>query len=1148
MLTTPELLANLERSLVVEAEQLAKLRRMYEKSPNEVTPKAAMKWLVDQGQLTAQQAERLLASATQSSTPAAPAPAAQAKPKNDDDDLLGLAPLEDDPAPRKVAAKPAPTASKPVEPVRKPEPAKTQAATPKPSPKPAAPKAPATPQSTPVAPAAVKGPLDDMFDDPSFGKPLGGPLGTPLTPSKRGGKKNVWDSPLLLIGGGALLLLCIVGVVLMFSLGRQTGDQAFQAAEGDYAAGSYSQAIHKYDQYLEKYPSHSSVSIARVHRGLAKLRQAVDASNDWSQSLATAKQILGQIATEDSFAQAGPDLGALLSAIAEGLAKLCNEQPDPARVEQAREALALVQKHVPTSQQPVLRLAEAENLIGLAVRKLDQGKVLDSTIASIRSLAAAGKAAEAYATYKQFLKTYPDTGSEGKKLLRDALVELSQVQKKAVRFVEEKRAATTTDAKTPIVATVTLAHRSGKDATDVAGETLAVLADGAAYGLDAATGKLLWRRFVGYDSTFTPQPAPGEPAGDVLLVDAARNELVRIAAKTGQLRWRVEIGEPFAPPAVLRQNVIIATSSGKLIKIDAASGSSDGHIHLPQAVAVRPSVDSRERLYYQPADHSNLFVVTADGACQEVFYLGHETGRIRVAPVTVGRYVLVAENRGATDGVLHVLKTDDNGLGLASAQTIPYQGHVVVAPEVAGRSVFLATDRGMILVFEVSVSDQGTPLVKVTEKPVDPEPTLIRYLLVRNGRLWVAGAGLSRYDVQTARGRLAPSWTRQDRDISLADAQLVGQKTLVSIRRRQGLPGVAVAALRADDGQALWETQLAAPLAGVAQLDPAAKKLLAVTSLGDVFTIDAAQLAGASALDAPVATLAGSPALAPVAAPLPNGGTAVAASAPSEANLKQQVAVLDKTSGSDAPKIHWLPLTDVMAAPPVPLRNGLLVPGQIGQVFHLDPSSGETLIEPFQPKLESGVKYAWSRPVNLDDKEVLIADGRTKLYRLGVDDKPKPHLVALSEATVAAPIVSSVAVVGKTAYAADASGKLLSFSLPDLAPSKDWPLEGGAVWGPERVGDRVLVTTHNKLFCFDDSPKVIWEMPLEHGALAGVITSTGGDFVAASKSGVIYAIATDSGKAGKAIEVGQPLSAAPSAWGNQWLIITADGAIHIIDQ
>jgi outer membrane protein assembly factor BamB/TolA-binding protein len=1151
MLTTPELLATLERSLVVEPELLAQLKRMYEKSPHDLMPRAAMKWLVDQGQLTAPQAERLLASAG-GAAPSAPA----AKPPADEDEF-GLAPLDDEPSRKKVAPKPAkapsPSAKPPVaapRPAKASEPAKPQAAAPVKSAAPAKPVKPAEPPkpAEPELPAA-KSSIDELFDDPALGRSGGMPLGAPslhAVGKRAGGKRTAWDSPLMLVGGGSLLLLCIIGVVLVFSLGRQTGQQAFDLAEADYQNGSYVQAIQKYDRYLEKFPSHGRVSLARVHRGLARLRQTVDAASDWPGALKTAHEILNQIGREESFAQAGPELGSLLSTIAEGLAKQASNEPDPTRVEEARDALALVQKYVPASQQPVQRLTDTENLIGLAVRKLDQGKILDTTLASIRSLAGEGKMAEAYAARKKFLKTYPELA--GDKTLRDVLVELSQTQRKAVRYSAEKRAAVTDEVKSSIVATATFAQRSGNAAAEGEGHVAFVLADGAAYGLDAASGRVLWRRFVGFDTTFVPQPVTAGAAGDAILADSVRNEVVRVEATTGKPRWRAEIGEPFrAPPAIFRQQVVVATSSGRMVKLDAASGEVVGAIEVPQPLVVRPATDSRERLYYQPADHSNLYVLSAgDGTCQEVFHLGHESGRVRAAPVVVGRYLLVAENRGAADGVLHVLKTDDKGLALESAQQHPYQGHVVTAPEVAGRSVFLATDHGAILVFEVATSDQAPPLAKVTEKLAEPESSVIRYLLARGGRLFVAGLGLTRYDVQTARGRLSPSWVRQEQSVGLAAPQLFGQKTLINARQRRDFPGVVVAAVRADDGQSIWETHLAAPLAGVITTEPG-KKLVAVTELGATFPLDDAQLVRSSNSDSPKASLTVPSPLAAGAVSLPQGRWALSVAKPAESNLEQQVAILD-TQDTVGEKLRWLPVPDAIANSPVAFRQGLLVPGRIGQVFHLDPVSGQTVIEPFQPRLESGVRFAWSRPLPLGDKEVLIADGRTKLYRLAVVDTPKPHFESIADTTLATPLVSPIAAAGETAYAVDFSGRLLSFGLPDLAPGKDWPFTGAVAWGPERVGNNVLVAADSgRVVCLDGKQQIVWDVELFPVPLAGATVAGDGQWLAASTSGKLALVDASSGKIVQSIDVQQPLMGTPMAWGKQWLLTGADGALHLVN-
>ncbi len=69
-------------------------------------------------------------------------------------------------------------------------------------------------------------------------------------------RKNRWDSPLLLLGGGGLVLLSLAGLLLWFVLTRGSGDEYFSAADEEYRGSSYSQAVYKFEQYLVKFPSH----------------------------------------------------------------------------------------------------------------------------------------------------------------------------------------------------------------------------------------------------------------------------------------------------------------------------------------------------------------------------------------------------------------------------------------------------------------------------------------------------------------------------------------------------------------------------------------------------------------------------------------------------------------------------------------------------------------------------------------------------------------------------------------------------------------------------------------------------------------------------------------------------------------------------
>jgi hypothetical protein len=77
----------------------------------------------------------------------------------------------------------------------------------------------------------------------------------PLAPARRSPLKNVWDSPLMLIGGGALGVILVLFALLFYALTRGSAAELFSKAEEEYRAGSYSNALGIYEQFLKQYPS-----------------------------------------------------------------------------------------------------------------------------------------------------------------------------------------------------------------------------------------------------------------------------------------------------------------------------------------------------------------------------------------------------------------------------------------------------------------------------------------------------------------------------------------------------------------------------------------------------------------------------------------------------------------------------------------------------------------------------------------------------------------------------------------------------------------------------------------------------------------------------------------------------------------------------
>ena len=1150
------IIATIKQSQLVSPDVVEELRSKLQQSSQPVDLRSAIRWLVQKEHITSDQGRRLVAAQKNPAAGAAddnlgfapmadeaPAAAPARKPaaRRAADDDLELSPMDDAPPP---AARPAAPAARPAAPEAKPAAAGSRWAG---SPKQAPPAAAAASRPPAARPAAARpvAPAQDLFAEPAMVQDGGwdgddGYGENEQQPRSLRQERDIWASPLLLIGGGGLVLLIFLVIGLYWALHRGSSDQAFTAAEQDYKAGSYTQAIAKFDAFLENFPDDDHASKVRVDRGMAQMRQAVDGARNWSNALDAAKKIIGEISSEKDFKEARSELAALLPAIAKGLADQAREKLDSSLVEKAHETEKLVTKYVSKELMPTQKMADVSASLALTEHMLGRDAALAQTLKDVEQAIAAGDPQAAYAKRKQLLKTYHDL--ESNERLQQAVQSLSGAVREQVKYVAESKPAAGADAASPVEAQVVLANRKGGEAPALAGQTAYALAGGAAYALAADNGAVLWRRFVGFDCDFPPLPVALDPASDVLLVDAKRQELLRVAGKSGELRWRSPIGEPFdAHPVISRGQVWLATRSGRLAIFDLETGASAGYLQIPQSLRVGPAFDSRGQMLYQLGENANLYAIAPQtNECREVFYLGHEPESIRVPPLAVNPYLFIVENNSVTDSVLHVLIADGQGLNLRQpSASIPMSGHVLSPPVVVGRTLVVATDRGAIYSFEINAPEPGPPLTKVAEQPPDDGAPLVRYPLLKDSQLWVAGRGVSKFDIQSARGRLEPKWMQDEADVFVGPPTVHGDVVIHS-RRKKNLPEILVSAIRGGDGSRIWEAQLAAPPAGEPMTGQAEGAMTVVDAAGSLFDVPSLNLEGRKVHDKAQADVA-------LDFPFPEGAAPAVLSdgrlAISAGGGQAKALIAD---GGASRAMRWLALPDPLGAAPIGFAGGLLAPGKLGQVFVLDPKTGQHLIAPFQPRLASGESFAWSNPVLLGEKELLLADGRKSLYRLGIAEKPQPNLVALATAELPGPVSSPVAALASTAYAVDGEGRLRAYSLPDLQAGPVWEL-GGVEWGPAKAADRVLVLTYGgELACYDDQRQLMWKFAWPHGPLVGSPLAAGDGYLLATVAGTVFRIAAASGEELGRLDVGEPLGAGPVALGERLCLAAHGGALLLV--
>jgi PQQ-like domain len=976
---------------------------------------------------------------------------------------------------------------------------------------------------------------------------------TAPTLRKKTKRANQWDSPLLLIGGGLLVMLVLCGGAVALILNWRGGDEQLRDARTFRDAGSFPQAISAYQEFIDSYPSHALWSTARVELAMSKLRQAVEGGGGLEPALAIAQSGLQSLENDRSFDQekmagARPDLAELLPAIASGLANQADAEADnPEAAERltkaTREALELCRnpKYVSREFRDDVELNSIEEMLARAGRRQQTRADLAAGIAAMKSAIAAGDTRTAYVTHQQLLEHHPELTTNEE--LRAIIVETSAAEKAGITFVVDEKAAETGDRPTPWLTALATGNRHMVAKAPATG-TFCARVDGAVYAFDVASGQLLWRRYVGF--------AAGQPAvlvgNNVLVFDTKYLELQCLNARTGKLVWRQEFGEPIAPPLAVGDRAFVATESGRLYLIALKSGARMGYLQFSQPLRVSPTVDVTQQRLYLTGDHSSIYTVSLeDLTCMGVFYLGHASGSIRVPPTRILDRLAVLENDGFSTCRLRLLTLDNKGVVAKVETERRLVGLAASPPLVASRRLVVITDRGELDAFDVVAGEGEKALIRVATREPTSRVPIVRHALMTQGAIWVGDTQLTRYAVAPTGNRL-PVQSIDDSFVhSTFDHPLkLFGKTLLIVRRLDGRAGVVVTAIDADSGKTFWDNELAVPPAATPIVDEPARTLAFADVNGLVYRFDSAALKS-KVQDQPLSagpTRSTAPKLT-TAVDLGDGRAAFAA--PGQSN---QLLLYDPTSERTPLRAVKLPSTIVCATSRLGL--GVLVPLEIGQVFYLNPADGQPLAAPFQPRLQPRSKVPYQPAAQADDagRQFVISDGHEKIFLVELTDTPQPHFTTVAEASVGAfPIVSPIVVMDKTALAVTDGGQLARFELPSLKLLGHTALPSDVVWGPYQVGELLLlVTANNQMVAVRSNGKVAWAQTVKGGDLAGPPLASGDSVLVAYRQGILERRGLANGESVGRLDVEHPLAAGPVHFLDHIVLTAHDGTLFVVDQ
>ncbi len=977
-------------------------------------------------------------------------------------------------------------------------------------------------------------------------------------------KRSEWDSPLLLTGGGSLIALLIAGLFIGYLLNREDADQILEQAATYFDSGSYTQAIAQYEKFVDHFPHHPQASAAKVRLGIARLWKATQGSSQYDKALRTARQVLEKIEEEPEFGLAQEDLASLLPKIATGLAEQAEQATDPEiqdrRAEQAKSALSLCAntKYISKTYRDENTLREVQATLTRVERRRSQDADLQQAIEQIDQAIASDKITEAYAIHKQLLKKHP--GLLSSERLVSKVLEISQSELKVVRYVSEPIAAKTTPRQSPVIASLALAERRGPAAAQVSGD-VAVTIDGATYGLRARDGGLLWRRFVGLSSQTAPVVLAG---GDTLVIDSRTQELLRLDGATGKLRWRQLLGGPAARPTLAGDRILVAVASGKLLVIDSNSGEQTGYVQFGQPLTVSPVIDRQGKRIYVVGEQSSLYTLDAsDYACLGVFYLGHARGSVQVPPVALLDKVAVAVNTGAMTSQLRLLEVAASGAIDSDVARARLQGLVSTELLAEGRRLVALTSLGMVTVYEISSGKDSTALVLLAQREAGQGDPVARYGLLQQDPsnsqwyVWVAGTKLNQMAILPTGGRLPVRDIDQIYSSDRFDHPLqMAGKLLIHVRRPAGRAGAIVAAMDSTTGAVIWEIELAVPLAGAPVVDLRGPRITAATASGAIYEFDRAAM-GRRVLDQArrlPGEVPGNQGV-PLTESVSLGEDAIVFAA--EQGARQ--LLLYRGGAADQP-VRSIPLASPSACPPVAWGDGVVVPTRLGQVYYFDASTwngagepekttGQPAVAPFQPPLQAGVEYSWLSPATAGT-QLVLSDGREKIYLLQRVAEPTPHLAAQAEVSVGpSALVTPLAVVGDNVVAGTEDGKLARFALPSLEPRDLVDLGANVVWGPFSMGDRLLLlTADDELICLDSNGAIAWRQPALPGGPGGRPLRLGEEVLVLWSRGSLSLLKLSDGQQSAKWDLAQPAVAGPVAFGRRFVLAAHDGTLLVVNR
>lgn len=167
-----------------------------------------------------------------------------------------------------------------------------------------------------------------------------------------------------------------------------------------------------------------------------------------------------------------------------------------------------------------------------------------------------------------------------------------------------------------------------------------------------------------------------------------------------------------------------------------------------------------------------------------------------------------------------------------------------------------------------------------------------------------------------------------------------------------------------------------------------------------------------------------------------------------------------------------------IALPALPLFWGkeLLVPGEDGRIYLVDPRAGLVRAEQFVPPFDRDRLTHWRTPIRLDDEAVALADLSGRVRRLTrTSAEAGGRLIADNLVDLGSLLAADPAATGEALVLTTIDGKVRILAGRDLSASRAGTLDAGMRFDPVGAAGFVFVgDAEGRVFAFGPGGRRVW--------------------------------------------------------------------------